>query len=352
MEKKRQIHLDILRIMATFAVVVVHVCAQNWSAAGVDTLEWFVYNLGDSMGRWAVPVFLMISGALFLDPRREVPIRKLYRGNVLRIVTAFLFWSVVYAVNRALIRPLTAEEFLTRVISGNGHMWYLIMIAGLYMTVPVLRCVTRDERATRYFLLIGFVFNVLLRTVLKTIVPLIDHAGLTKLLGLLKTNYDTMGVDVILGYSFYFLLGWYLNSYELPRKLRLTAYFCSVLGITATFVLTHGAAVKLGQKYMGFYGDLTLNVMMQSVGIFLLVRQIPWNLPQWMNRGIAAVGKWSFGVYLVHELMIGRLAGLHFSVSSFHPVIAVPLVSVGVFASSLIISALLNQIPKIGRYIV
>ena len=43
-------------------------------------------------------MFLMLSGALMLDPGKPFQIRTLYRKNILRILTAFLFWSALYAL--------------------------------------------------------------------------------------------------------------------------------------------------------------------------------------------------------------------------------------------------------------
>ena len=52
----RQYHLDCLRVLATFAVMILHIAAQNWYGADVMSFEWNVFNFYDSMVRWAVPV--------------------------------------------------------------------------------------------------------------------------------------------------------------------------------------------------------------------------------------------------------------------------------------------------------
>ena len=70
MEKKienRIEYLDLLRIIAIFGVVVLHVAAQNWVKEFTNVFNWNVYNVYDSLVRWTVPVFVMISGTLFLS---------------------------------------------------------------------------------------------------------------------------------------------------------------------------------------------------------------------------------------------------------------------------------------------
>lgn len=97
MEKKienRIEYLDLLRIIAIFGVVVLHVAAQNWVKEFTNVFNWNVYNVYDSLVRWTVPVFVMISGTLFLS--KEYSIKKIHSKKIFRIITALGFWSVVY----------------------------------------------------------------------------------------------------------------------------------------------------------------------------------------------------------------------------------------------------------------
>ena len=41
-------------------------------------------------------------------------------------------------------------------------MWFLFMIVGLYLIVPFLRPIVRDEKLLRYFLLLTLIFTFLL----------------------------------------------------------------------------------------------------------------------------------------------------------------------------------------------
>ena len=76
-DKQRVIYLDYLRIAATFCVVVLHISGQNWYTTSVNSFEWNVLNFYDSIVRWVVPIFVMISGALFLDNEKELSVNKL-----------------------------------------------------------------------------------------------------------------------------------------------------------------------------------------------------------------------------------------------------------------------------------
>ena len=68
--KNRMVWPDVLRIIASVAVMLLHVSADNWGKADLRGLSWNVFNVCDSLTRWGVPVFVMVSGMMFLDAPR------------------------------------------------------------------------------------------------------------------------------------------------------------------------------------------------------------------------------------------------------------------------------------------
>lgn len=103
----RLYYLDLMRIVATFAVVVIHTVGINWAELSPVTFNWQICNLFDGISQWCVPIFVMISGALFLN--REPDIKKLYSKNILRIITAFIFWTVLYGVSTIFIHDKSVK---------------------------------------------------------------------------------------------------------------------------------------------------------------------------------------------------------------------------------------------------
>lgn len=209
---QRQWHLDILRIVSMAAVVLLHTAAQYWSRTDVASFDWGTMNFYDSMVRWAVPVFVMISGALFLDPHRDVSTRKVWTKSIPRIAIIVLVWGFIYAAiynppDEMTIKGLWA--FCKVWVLGHFHMWFLFMILGLYAVTPVLRCVTRDQKATRYFLVLAFVVCIVL--------PFVTSFGH---FSIIEKVADKVQFQVIGGYAFYFVLGYWLNAVELPKLLR------------------------------------------------------------------------------------------------------------------------------------
>ena len=157
---KRVIYFDILRVVAIFAVVAVHISAQHWLDVDVSSRAWFAFNLYCTTGKWSVPIFVMISGALFLG--RDTTIRTILKKNVLRMAGVFVFWSGCYALISLIFRRSPLFDVFSQFITGHYHLWFLYMIVGLYLLIPLLRPIVQNETLTRYFLLLALVFTFLL----------------------------------------------------------------------------------------------------------------------------------------------------------------------------------------------
>lgn len=145
----RKYYLDLLRIAATLGVMVLHITAQNWHQVEIASIEWQTFNALNGLARWALPIFAMISGALFLG--REVKLKVLFSKYILRIVIAFMFWSALYALID-LQNGMSLSKSVVQLIKGHYHMWYLMMIVGLYLIVPFLKQIAEKESLTKYFL--------------------------------------------------------------------------------------------------------------------------------------------------------------------------------------------------------
>ena len=57
----RLVYADLLRAAALAAVIALHVCGNNWQGLEVRTADWQILNVIDSLTRWCVPAFVMLS---------------------------------------------------------------------------------------------------------------------------------------------------------------------------------------------------------------------------------------------------------------------------------------------------
>lgn len=342
-------YLDLLRILATFAVVVLHVSAQGWYDTDVRSFAWQSLNFWNALSRWGVPVFVMISGALFLD--RDIPVKKLLSKYVLRMATAYVFWSAVYAGD-SVCRGLPLKDGLYRFITGKYHMWFIVMIAGMYLLLPLLRRIAADPYLLRYFLVLALVFSVLIPQGLELLA-----LRSSRWADALRTVVDHADLFLPMGYTIYFLLGHLLLHGDLRPRTQRVLCWLGLLGAAVTVAANGLAAMRQGTAVGMFYNKSTVNVLFFAAGMFVSFGRIfrQFSPGPRMRRVIAALSRWSFGAYLVHVMVLEKLQ-LHFgivpSAHGWKPIVSVPLISLLIFALSLAVSAAIGLIPGLRRYIV
>ena len=164
---KRNFSLDIARIIAVLAVVMVHCSADFATNNPLNTKEFVFGNLFDSLSRIAVPFFLMISGSLFLDEDKEISLKTILSKKIKSLAIITILWSIIYSTVYYIIFPLltikiiNVRRFVVGVIRGHYHMWYLYMIIGLYIITPFLKKFVSKEnkKMVLFFIIISFCFK-------------------------------------------------------------------------------------------------------------------------------------------------------------------------------------------------
>lgn len=352
--QERVIFLDVLRVLATIGVVVIHVTAHVWNEIDILSTHSFVFNAWDSFVRWSVPIFVMISGCLFLNPQKQIETKKLYTKNILRIITAFVFWSAIYTVEQAVLsNESSTSNIIGNFIRGPGHFWFLLLIIALYMFVPILRKLCESESVMKYFLLLSLIFNIVLYTAVKLLPEVLSDGHIKDLLVAVAGHYDSMHLGLISGYTFYFVAGYYLFTHDLPKKVRIALYICAVICVIPIFLLTHYHSVMADKVSDIFYDNRSVAVAVQTVAVFVFVKNIKFNLKEKSTKILLKLSKYSFGVYLVHMFILDVLKlAFNFTPASLNPFLSVPLFIVIVFIISTIISACLNKIPILNKYVV
>lgn len=350
MDSKRIIYFDYLRIIAIFAVVIAHVAAQSWYLVDVRSHEWNVLNFFDGGFRWGPPVFVMISGALFLEKRR--PLKEIYSKNILRIIIAFVFWSVFYALWGFFVtgKVDTFEQLISEAIIGHYHLWFLPMIVGLYMMVPFFEKIVEDKKLALYFVGLSVIFAFLLPRGIR--LTEFKWPWLSKAMNNLN---DAADIHFVLGYSVYFILGYLLSTGNLSRKTTGLIYLGGALGSLITIGMT-AIASKLQQSHIiFFYGNFNVNMLMTSVAVFTFARQ-HMNVEKSSGKKrhrLTYISKCCFGVYLIHPFLIEEIEALFgINALSFDPVLSVPVLAGLVFTLSLLLSCVLNTIPAVRNWIV
>lgn len=341
-------YFDYLRLIATIMVMFVHVTGQGWYIASVNSFEWNVLNFYNSSGRCSVAIFVMISGALFLEGNHSI--EKILKKYIFRIATAYIFWSIGYAFFSALINGFDLRVFLNEIIVGPYHMWYLLMISGIYLLIPFLKKIAESEELMKYFMILSAIFGIFIPHMLKLLAifaPVLETVA-TKLL-------NDMEFYFTLGYVGFFIAGYYINKKDISIKTQRIIYVLGILGIIGTVVLSAWISMLFGEPREEFYKCNSVNVSLTGIALFTFAKYHLNNirLSDKAKKVVRILSKYSFGAYLVHVMVIESLAyffGLEIIPTS--PLLAVPVVSVMVVVLSFAISGIINHIPFLKRYIV
>lgn len=148
----RKQFLDVLRVLATCAVVLMHVLTGATDVTDASIMPEYRSLLLSVMDlvTWCVPIFLLISGYLFLNPERTLTYPVMIKKYCRRIALAILLFGIPYAASELVVaertfRVMMIPEALKMTLTGHtwSHMWYLYLILFLYLITPLLKKVLR-----------------------------------------------------------------------------------------------------------------------------------------------------------------------------------------------------------------
>ena len=340
MESKRNYSLDMIRLWATMAVVMIHCSSDFIKEFAQNSAEFAVGNVMDALCRLGVPLFVMVSGALFLNEEKTVTIKGILQKNVKPIVAILMFWSAFYAVSYQVVLPwyrgktVVLMKVVKAFLQGHYHLWYLYMTIGLYLITPFLRQFVSKSKLDLVRLYLGVALLVQFTQ------PCITMAArIFPDLKILITVIEKCRFDFFAGYVAYFILGWYLAHVGIPSLwARRGIYALSVLSVLGMI-----GYVQITGNYQDAFDNLGLPVLFYSAGVFLWWQNRSLTLTQKQEKRLVSLSKRTFGVYVVHVFLLNQFQSL-FPYSQM-PLLYVLGSFVAVFVGSFLVSYLLSYIP-------
>jgi surface polysaccharide O-acyltransferase-like enzyme len=305
----RTVYFDVVNVFACFCVVFLHHngVVHDYAAVGAGTLSqsaWTQALVIEVVAFFAVPLFLMLTGATLMEYRRRYDTKTFFKKRVLRVVAPFLIWSALYlAVGvwrgsismDVLISPVRLFDMFM-LNQMNSVFWFFPVLIGIYLAMPVLSLLAESKyrRWLWYTVGVGFLTYSLLPVAL-------ELAGLS-----FNTAYAlplTGG-----GFVIYPILGYLLSTTRRGSKPQFLVPLVigAVLCLLLRFFYTYYFAVAEGVLNTTFFNYLYFTAMIPAAAIFLVARRIEW---QRFIRGrgkrlLAKVAGCSFGVYLLHIMVM------------------------------------------------
>ena len=264
----RSVDVNLIRTVAIIGVILLH-AAGRYTVTSQDLTQmnplqftgWGVVTFYQSIAVIVgVPLFLMMTGALLLEPSKNESLKFFFKKRWIRIGLPLVFWGAIYFVWDFLVMkvPFSADAIIQGILNGPyTQFWYMYVLVGLYLLTPILRVFIAhaDETVVKYFLLV-WIIGV-------SILPFI---------GLFTSFQLSQNVFTLTGYVGYFVLGTYLLTVKVRRSTM--AIFMAV-GIALTALGTYVLAATAGAANMYFFQEyFSPTILVASVMLFMLLLTI------------------------------------------------------------------------------
>jgi surface polysaccharide O-acyltransferase-like enzyme len=335
---QRFIWADIIRIIAIFLVIQIHALSQ------LATVEWQA-SVIIKLSVISVPLFILLSGVLLLGKIESY--KTFFQKRFFKVLLPWFFWTIIYMYfdlsikhNALPIKDVVSAGYMTLtqwfhyfITSFLSRLWFLPLIFGLYLITPIGRIFTKhaEKKDAIYCILLWFIFA--------SVMPFIFSNALFP-------KYEPSLLLAPFQYIGLFLLGYFI----LQWKVRINQYILLAITIFSLCI----RFLPFNHQFIQTFstGFLDPGTVIAAFTFFLFLYQIANRFEKNIGRKTRAVimlvSKASFGVYLIHEIIVYFVTPLMPYLKHLHIEL---LFSMIVFMVAIIVVVVLQRIPLI-KYIV
>ena len=342
-ERPSIFYIDFLRFVAVFAVIAIHVLGPfRFLYGDIPNSDWLAASGINSVTRWAVPVFIMITGALLLSTERAFCCEDYLVKRLSKVAVPFVGWTLIYAVvggffvNDLITGTWSAHETM-RIISNAPnnpvwyHLWFFYDFIPLYFVIPFL--------------------IPLLKKASPELIKLIIVAWMV-LFAMKWLKVDSFLQENLILYTGYLILGWYLFNRDNAPQLNYWVMAGSCM-LIFNFFGTWQLAIDTGKYSSLFMGYKTLNTVLIAGMLFVLAQTYADKIQGKLRAFVPIISKYSLGIYLLHPLLLIPVRQLD---NGFYSTfgsnwLAIPIITLLTMVLSLLCTMLLVKIPVMKRLV-
>lgn len=286
----RRPHWDRIRVISSILVMITHV-SGSYLTLFPDYRDhlFYLHLASNALSRAAVPLFVMLTGAIFLSKERFSMMKQLKR-----VILPLVIWSLIYLaihhfwLYQAIVWPDSIINLFFREVSP--HFWYLYMLIGFYFIMPLLQSFFAhlpQEHHQKLLLLWGF-FSLTL--------PFISS--------IFQLGATTWQLPLAYSYLGFFLLASYLERYPLAKSLRRDILLLLLVTTAMTLLSAMGfdrTSPWWSRRFIWF-GNTYLLVALQAALYWQVITYWP-SMPK-LDSMITRLSALSFQAYLIHAAII------------------------------------------------
>lgn len=305
--QEREIWLDVIKVISAFMICLIYTVGPAYQTLPIGSKGWDLVLFLNALPRFAVPVFMMVTGALALG--KEVSFEKA-KKNILHGIVLLFAWNIFYIFLNAILWG-ASEDIILQILAlpvkrgPSGHLWYSYFIVWFYIFIPVLGIIYRAMNTKQRVYFFG------ITTLLPAVLDLYSK-------DLLKSSatVDAFSLTMILNYIGFLFIGRIIYDERkniLYKGLIGTIMSCSGLGEMIYFAYSYG--IENNKTTDQYFIETGLFSVIFAVGVFLLSARIAETgtaLPMPVKSIVVAVSKNLLGIYFIHCAVIWTLGDLQF----------------------------------------
>lgn len=360
MDKERIVFLDYLRVAACLMVMLVHASENFYLGTGemVDVVskisnedDRFWVSVIDGFCRMSVPLFMITSAYLLAPMKDGQSWTEFFKRRAKRIVPPLIVFLILYSTLPLIWNGTTKEDALKDLayclvnFPGNaGHLWFIYMLLGIYMFIPILSPWLRNATAKQEkFVICLFLLSTTMRYFNRFVGDVFGQV--------FWNEFHTL--YYFSGYIGYLVIAHYIRTHLTWSKNKKLAWGIPGLIIGGGFTMwSFWTQVELGVVQEPNYVELgwhfcTLNVVILTTSAFLLFSCIEKPLPGYAL--IKDMSKLSYGLFLMHMFWLVFYSNLY--IGNLPTGLCIICIAISTFITCYITTKVISYIPG-SRFII
>jgi surface polysaccharide O-acyltransferase-like enzyme len=337
---KRNAGLDLLKLMACFAVVVLHVTGLMLEKnRGYDISDMAYYAAG-----FAIPIFFMVNGYLLLN-RKEMDFKYISKKIINFLVVVFL-WNLIISLMRLLLNSEFTNPVYETIknLFQRGYFWQFWFFGALIIIYILLPFIHKYFKVTKIAVVLTIVF------VATSI--LIDFASS------IRSYYGMPIIQIEINQTLrlwtwlaYYMLGGLIGKSDIlgliTKHISATANVIIMILMT---IITNVYQYMIGKNlfkipYAEYFYD-NIFTFLWVFSLFILVIRIN-QFEGKLGKIAAAISSNSMGIYIIHVTVIKMMDQSNIFNT---PVLNIGLIII-VFFISLVFSAIICKLPIVSKLV-